>query len=100
MNPAKANRAVGIVAGISLVPCIRGNRADAGHQRAVPCDIEEAGTKGPGAKMRRASFRASAPAPIYVYLRFLRYGKVSVSKAYLTYLTLPYAYLTLRLPCP
>ena len=52
-----------VAAGISLLAGMRGNRADAGNQRAVPCDIEEAGTKGPGAKMRRASFRASTPPP-------------------------------------
>ena len=58
---APADRAVGIAAGISLVRGIRGNRADAAHQRAVPCDIEEAGAKGTRAFMRRAGFRASTP---------------------------------------
>ena len=52
-----------VAAGISLFRGSRGNRADAAHQRAAPCDIEEAGTKWPGAKMRRAGFRASTSAP-------------------------------------
>ena len=52
-----------VAAGISLLAGMRGNRADAGNQRAVPCDIEEAGTKGPHAFMRRAGFRASRTPP-------------------------------------
>ena len=77
-----------VAAGISLLAGMRGNRADAGNQRAVPCDIEEAGTKGPGAYKRRASFRASTPPPSDEILRFLIPIAIRLYNNFILYLTI------------